>query len=34
MKESFLFDYVDEVKFKKLERSLKKYLKKIHIFMS
>ena len=25
MKESFLFDYVDEVKFKKLERSLKKY---------
>ena len=25
MKESFLFDYLDEVKFKKLERSLKKY---------
>ena len=25
MKESFLFDYIDEVKFKKLERSLKKY---------
>jgi len=25
MKENFLFDYIDEVKFKKLERSLKKY---------
>lgn len=25
MKDSYLFEYVDEVKFKKLERSLKKY---------
>lgn len=25
MKDSYLFDYMDEVKFKKLERSLKKY---------